>query len=132
MAHSNRKKIKAARGGKTRHQMLKAMRESKYSSGDKQARIKELEAWQQELDSNRGKVFQKETTSSRKRRISKMITTKERRERALHFLESQLLLGTKTVNEHTPEMGTIVLSQELSQEDRKRIEAEIKTLKDRI
>lgn len=44
MAHSNRKRLKDARGGKTRHQFRKAKRAPKYANNGAE-RIKELEAW---------------------------------------------------------------------------------------
>lgn len=69
MAHSNRQKLRDARGGKTRHQFRKVQRAAKYGNNASE-RIKELEAWLALPKEERNKPVRKGGKAKRVKRFS--------------------------------------------------------------
>jgi len=133
MAHSNRKKKREERGGKTRHQALKAMRASKYSSADKTARIKELEAWSESLAEKRKNPTDTtpKTVTKVKKKVNMKGRVKDRRTRVLAARQAQLLAGTKPEKRYLEVSETYLFTGKqvpLEEADKKRITKEMDTL----
>ena len=111
MAHSNRQKLRDARGGRTSHQDQKANRKNKRSTFDADARIKELNAWSiSRTEKQEAKVAGVKPTTWCKHESSKV-----RRRGALERL--QIIHATQI---HMPLIA------------KHRVEKEIHTLKNRI
>lgn len=100
MAHSNRKKIRDSRGGKTKHQAAKAAKRTKYRSNfDLDARLKELKADEQARLEN--KPAENKHTTVQKRTWSNTLSTQRRRIKALDALKMQydLFKSKKDLND---------------------------------
>ncbi len=128
MSHSNRQTLRDARGGKTRHQDMKASRKAKYRSAfDPAERIKVLQAHQIQLDLARMGKGPKSEITTKARTINMWASTVKRRVGALGRLEAQL----KSTNTLVPEMDKeeLVAYQFIFVA---RVEREMKTLRQRI
>lgn len=111
MAHSNRQKLRDARGGRTSHQDAKSNRKNKRSTFDADARIKELNAWQlSRTEKQVAKVAGIKPTS-----WCKHLSARTRREGAL-----ARLLVIQATQIHMPLIA------------KQRVKREIHTLKNRI
>lgn len=111
MAHSNRKSLRDARGGKTRNQQRKAQSAPKYGNNASE-RIRELENWQlKKLEAQTGLM-----TNKKVRKPSMTARAKNRRLSAL----------TRLMPSYTQPKG----KEELTKSEQ-RINAEIITLKQR-
>lgn len=125
MAHSNRKKLREARGGLTRNQLRK--QKNQQNSGGQSNRLQETIRW---IESNEEKRRQKPTAASTP--VKAIIYSKHkrviiRRKGALNRLEIQLGKGMKPGKR--PVRGIDIT---LDDKDITRIKTEIKTLKARI
>jgi hypothetical protein len=97
MAHSNRKKIREKRGGKTRHQMFKAARKAKNKAAfDPQERIRELNVYILSL-SDKKKAGDDKSTKKGKT-FSTKDSVKARRKKVFDRLHEQLKSGKKVWN----------------------------------
>jgi len=93
MAHSNRQKLRDARGGLTKNQAGKAARRARYKSNfDPQARIKELQDWERQRDEQKGVI--KTTGESKKRRPS-MTKSAQRRRTVVLEKTKQLVIAAE-------------------------------------
>lgn len=126
MAHSNRAKIKAGRGGLTKNQLRKSQ---KVSSQSKQInRLSEVIAWQNEREEKKRLLEEsKSKDRSKEIKIKKFPKTKKvisRRQLTIKRLEHQLVAKVKKDKSGKP--------IPLETQDIKRIQNEINTLKKRI
>jgi len=131
MAHSNRAKIKASRGGLTRNQARKAQKSANVSKQND--RLREVIAWQEE---NVRKKLEKDSPKEQTTKsdvFSKDKRTIRRRKKVIERLEDQLKSGTKTEKGDALRKATVGLDQiPLTEQDVKRITKELSTLKNRV
>ena len=142
MAHSNRQKLRDARGGMTKNQ---ARKQKAGSGGTSQTnRLHETIKWMESIEEKKRLEELNKKKSSKKKaaestepakvvKYAKDKKSKERRKAALDRLIAQLKIGTKLVlipNEDTgvSEMANI----NLTEADIKRMKAEMKVLESRI
>lgn len=82
MAHSNRQKLRDARGGKTQHQDNKSKRKRYQSSFDASARIAELRRWEEQ----RNDKPEEKGAPRQRRKYSMLLSAQERRLRVFNSL----------------------------------------------
>lgn len=130
MAHSNRKKLRDARGGLTKHQAAKAAKKAKYRfSFDPVARMAELKKWSDEMAEKRANGGKETTVVVKRRRFSMTKPAQMRRLRVVQRLEANLAKGTKmTMLAHDTELTEYYLDNE----DKAQINNLIKVLRSRI
>lgn len=127
MAHSNRQKLRDARGGKTRHQDEKSRRYASRSTFDASTRIRELESWQKQRDEDRTRGGRPNEVVA-KRHINMWESTVERRKSALARLEFHLDVANKVLDSpHSTDDA-----KEHFQGVKVRVYSEMKILKARI
>lgn len=129
MAHSNRKKLKASRGGLTRNQLRK--QQNSGSSSAQSTRLQETIKW---IEQNEEKRRIKVSTSGVKTEAkvtsySKNVKANKRRKNALKRLDNQL-----NVLKAKQPKGTILTMDmiPLTEQDTKRIQKELSILKSRV
>lgn len=126
MAHSNRSKIKAGRGGLTKNQLRKSQKSSNYSTQIN--RLSEVIAWQNEREEKKKLLEEsKSKNDSKEIKIKKFPKTKKvisRRKLSIRRLEYQLVTKVKKDKTGKP--------IPLESQDIKRIQNEISILKKRI
>ena len=122
MAHSNKERLKVARGGLTRHQAAKAGNKNKYKSGfDAQDRIKELDRWV--TDKQNKKAEGQPVANKRVKKHSTTASAVTRRKNAIARMEKQLQFG------YSPKPGVTIMP---TPSDTVRIMRELSILRKRI
>jgi hypothetical protein len=126
MPHSNRAKLKAARGGMTRNQLRKSKNAGKTISGTQ--RLQETINW----IAKKEQFLKTENNNTAKKVVvfTKIKNDVAKRKSALKRLENQLKSGLKPLESTRLQKEPVM--QELTDYDKKRIEKEILILKSRI
>lgn len=124
MAHSNRAKIKASRGGLTKNQARKAQNANR--STNSATRLQETIKWLDEKSRNP----EKETVKTKIKRFANTSQINNRRKNVIQRLEDQLKAGFKPNKDYNTPIGDAALP--LNENDIKRIKKELTTLKSRV
>lgn len=125
MAHSNRKKLRDARGGLTRNQAKKARNQS--TSISPINRLAETVKWMEENEARRMNKTSEKPMEEKVVTYIKNKKTTQRRKKVLHRLEEQLKKGTKIEKQ-----SDVWNEVPLVETDIKRINKEIQIVKSRI